>query len=493
MDQNRRCFLCRAFLTGAMALTGSTALWRHRPALANNGSRHELATMTIAELSRSLADRKITSRELVEQAIAAIKDPAGEGRRTLILVHEEAALAEADRADTARRKGAGLQLLAGIPVSIKDLFDEQGIVTLGGSTVLIGSPPATRDSTVVARLKQAGAVIIGRTNLTEFAYSGLGINPHYGTPANTFDRASARLPGGSSSGAAISVTDGMAVAAIGTDTGGSVRIPAALNGLVGFKPTAQRVPLDGVLPLSVTVDSAGPIAKSVADCVLLDHVLAAEGEPTLPSISVRGLSFAVPKTVVQDDLSPAVARAFAAALGRLAVAGANIVELPMAQFARAATVNPRGALISAEAFSRHREWMKSGADQYDPRVISRIRAGEAVTASDYAALLQGRERFVADITAAADGYDAMLMPTTPDTAPTIAEVVKDDESYFRFNGRMLRNPSLVNLFDGCALSVPCHESGTAPVGLMIAGTRNTDRRILAIGLAVEEILRHSLR
>jgi aspartyl-tRNA(Asn)/glutamyl-tRNA(Gln) amidotransferase subunit A len=280
----------------------------------------------------------------------------------------------------------------------------------------------------------------------------------------------------------------MAAGAIGTDTGGSVRIPAALNGLAGFKPTARRVPLDGVLPLSFTLDSAGPIARTVADCALLDQVLAAESEGIPAMARLRGLRFAVPKTVFQADLSPAVANAFTAALGRLSAGGATIVELPMVEFAQAAAVNPRGALTSAEAYSWHRQWMKDGADKYDPRVIVRIRSGEATTAANYIELLQLRERFVRTINAAAGGYDAMLMPTTPDTAPTIDEAGKDDESYFRLNGRMLRNAAIVNLFDGCALSVPCHERGTAPVGMMIAGTQNTDRKILAIGLAVEQVV-----
>jgi aspartyl-tRNA(Asn)/glutamyl-tRNA(Gln) amidotransferase subunit A len=448
--------------------------------------------MTIVELSRLLSSQKLTSRHLVEQSLAAIKDPQGEGARTFLLVHENEALAAADRVDAQRRGGARLPALAGIPISIKDLFDEAGVVTLGGSKVLAGTPPATRDSTVVERLRNAGAVIVGRTNLTEFAFSGLGINPHYGTPKNAFDRSvdrgRGRIPGGSSSGAAISVTDGMAAGAIGTDTGGSIRIPAALNGLVGFKPTARRVPRDGVLPLSFTLDSAGPIARTVADCALLDHVLAAETDGVPAAAHLRGLRFAVPTTVFQDDLSPAVANAFTAALARLSAAGAVIVELPMAEFAQAAAVNPRGALASAEAYSWHRQWMKEKADQYDPRVIARIRPGEAITAASYIELLQLRERFVRSINAAASGFDAMLMPATPDTAPTIAEASKDDESYFHFNGRMLRNPAIVNLFDGCALSVPCHDPGSAPVGMMIAGTQNTDLRILAIGLAVEEVV-----
>jgi len=444
--------------------------------------------LSIVDLSRLLASRQLTSRQLVEQSLAAIKDPEREGARSFLLVHESEALAAADHVDAQRSGGANLPALAGIPISIKDLFDEDGVVTLSGSKLLVGAPPATRDSTVVERLRQAGAVIIGRTNQTEFAYSALGINPHYGTPKNVFDRRSGRIPGGSSSGGAISVADGMVAGAIGTDTGGSIRIPAALNGLVGFKPTARRVPLDGVLPLSFTLDSAGPIANTVADCALIDQVLAAEDNGVPASARLRDLRFAVPTTVFQDDLSPAVSSAFATALGRLSAAGATLVERPMVEFAQAAAVNPRGALASAEAFWLHRRWLKDGAGRYDPRVLARILPGQTVTAADYIELLKLRERFVRTINAAFDGYDAMLMPTVPDTAPTIAEATKDDESYFRINGRMLRNPAIVNSFDGCALSVPCHDAGSAPVGLMIAGTQNTDRKTLAIGLAVEEVV-----
>jgi len=448
----------------------------------------ERVPMTLLEQARALSARQVTSRELVERSLAAIDDPNGEGARTFIRVHRDTALASADRIDAERQKGARLPVLAGIPISIKDNFDEAGIVTLAGSKVLAAAPAAAGDATAVARLRAAGAVLIGRTNMTEFAYSGLGINPHFGTPRNAYERAAARIPGGSSSGAAISVCDGMAAAAIGTDTGGSTRIPAALNGLVGFKPTARRVPLDGVLPLSLTLDSAGPIARCVADCALLDQVLSSAPQGELPTLALRGTRLAVPQAVVLDDLSPAVASAFSAACTKLSAAGAVIVELPLREFARAAQVNPRGAISSIEAYWWHRAWIRKAADQYDPRVVARIRPGEAVSAADYLELLQQRRHFVADVESAVRGVDALLMPTTADTAPTIAEVVASDESYFRFNGRMLRNPALVNLFDGCGLSIPCHRPGDAPVGLMLAGLQGQDAHVLALGLAIEKLL-----
>jgi len=481
MKRNRRQFVrFAAGSIGGLAIAPMVSL--AQPTL-------ERPTMTLQDLSRRMMSREVTSRELIEQALAAIAAPDGEGARAFLSVHRDSALHMADRVDAERKRGATLPPLAGLPISLKDNFDEAGITTLAGSTVLKGAPPAAGDATAVARLRAAGAVIIGRTNMTEFAYSGLGINPHYGTPRNVFDRRAARIPGGSSSGAAVSVADGMAAAAIGTDTGGSVRIPAALNGLVGFKPTARRVPLEGVLPLSLTLDSAGPIAHTVADCALLDQVLTSSPVTELPKVELRGMRLAVAQTVAMDELSTAVARAFAAAIARLSAAGATIVELPLKEFARAAEVNPRGAISSAEAFWWHRQWIRDGADRYDPRVIARIRPGEAISAAAYIELLQQRRRFVLDVEAAVRGFDALLMPTTPDTAPTIAEVVASDESYFRFNGRMLRNAALVNLFDGCALSIPCHSPGEAPVGLMIAGTAGLDRNVLALGLAAERVLR----
>lgn len=446
--------------------------------------------MTLSELARALQAGKISSRELVEQSLAAIEDPQGEGVRTFIGVHRQEALAAADLVDAGRKRGVTLPVLAGLAISIKDNIDEAGVVTRAGSKVLEGAAAATRDALVVERLRAAGAVIIGRTNMTEFAYSILGVNPHYGTPLNAYDRAAARIPGGSSSGAAVSVTDGMAVAGIGTDTGGSVRVPAALNGLVGFKPTARRVPTDGVLPLSLSLDSVGPIARTVADCALLDSVLSGEDRLERRETGLRGVRLAVPQTVVLDELAAPVASAFSAAVTRLSAAGASIVDLPLKEFTRTVEANPRGILSAAEAYWWHRRYIQEAADQYDPRVLWRIRQGEGVSAAQYIELLQQRRRFVRDVSAAVYGCDALLMPTTTDAAPTVLEVTASDDAYVRINSRLLRNTSLVNLFDGCALSVPCHAPGSAPVGLMIAGAHGRDEQVLAIGHAVEAALRH---
>ena len=486
MDSERRVILQSGAIAGAIA--GVNAIFPRAFAQSTSSSGNSMRGRSMTDLKRDLANGSVTSRQLVEDALAAINDPKGEGKATFIKVHAEKALQTADAIDARRKKGEAMSALAGIPISVKDLFDETGETTLGGSIVLIGQPAAAQDATVVRRLREAGAIIIGRTNTVEFAYTGLGINPHYGTPKNVFDRATGRIPGGSTSGGAISVADGMAAAAIGTDTGGSLRIPSGLNGLVGFKPTQGRVSRDGVMPLSTSFDSAGPIGWTVEDCAFLDSIIADQKlEPSAP-LTITQLRLAVPQTYFQNELSAEVAKAFGAALSKLSAAGAKIVELPMTEFAMTPTINPKGMITACEAYAWHRKFIKDGADKYDPRVLARIKTGETILASDYVDLQTLRREFIRKINVAANGFDAMLMPTTPDIAPPISEVIKDDETYYRINARMLRNPSAVNIFDGCALSVPCHESGAAPVGLMIAGTQNQDRHILAVGQAIEAVV-----
>jgi aspartyl-tRNA(Asn)/glutamyl-tRNA(Gln) amidotransferase subunit A len=443
---------------------------------------------TIEALAAELAAGRTTSVGLTEAALARAEDPAGEGARVFTRIHARRALASARASDTLRAAGLARSPVDGLPLSVKDLFDIAGEPTPAGSVLLRDAPPAARNALVIDRLLAAGAVIVGRSNMTEFAYSGLGLNPHYGTPRNPWDRASGRIPGGSSSGAAVSVTDGMAVAAIGSDTGGSVRIPSALCGLTGFKPTARRVSMAGVLPLSPTLDSIGPLAASVRCCAILDAILA--GEPVaLPApAELADRVLAIPTEVVLDGLDDTVAPAFDAACARLEAAGARLRRVALPEFGELAKIHARGSFTAAEAWAWHRGHIETSAAAYDPRVVSRIAAGASMSAADLLDLIAARRRWIAAVEARIAGFDALLMPTVPQVAPRIDALMHDDAAYFRANGLMLRNPMLINFLDGCALSLPCHAPGEAPVGLMLAAARGRDRHLLALGQAVEAAL-----
>jgi aspartyl-tRNA(Asn)/glutamyl-tRNA(Gln) amidotransferase subunit A len=443
------------------------------------------STPTLAELAADLAAGRTTSRALVEACLARIADQDGEGARAFVLVAGDAARAAADAMDRLRAAGAAPSPHAGIPVSVKDLFDVAGQVTRAGSRVLADTPPATADAASVARLRRAGFVVIGRTNMTEFAYSGLGLNPHYGTPLNPWDRATGRVPGGSSSGAAVSVADGMAQGALGTDTGGSCRIPAAFTGLVGFKPTARRVPLAGAAPLSPSLDSVGPIARSVACCATLDAVLADEPEGRIGAVPTAGLRLLVPTTVALDDLDREVASAFDAALARLARAGARVERAAVPEFGEVAPMIANGGFTAAESYAWHRGLVaRHGRELYDPRVVSRILRGSALSAADYIDLLEARRSLVRRVEARLMPFDAVLMPSVAILPPRIRDL-DGDEAYAKANVLALRNATLVNVMDGCAISIPVHAPGEAPVGLMLAGAAGADRRLVAIAAAAE--------
>ncbi len=436
-------------------------------------------------LAADLAARRTTSRELVEAALARIADPAGEGSRAFVKVYDTVARVVADAQDRLRKAGYVASPLAGLPVSIKDLFDVAGEVTLAGSRALDDAPAATADAPIVARLKAAGAVITGRTNMTEFAFSGVGINPHYGTPGNPYDRS--LIPGGSSAGAPVAVADGMAAVAIGTDTGGSVRIPAALCGLVGFKPTQYRVQRDGAVPLSTTLDSIGPIGVSVACCALTDAVIAGEPAELPAAMPIDGLRLGIPKTVMLEDLELPVASAFERALSVLSHAGARVVELPLAMLRDYARINIKGGLPVAEAFAWHEKLIERRGQDYDPRIRTRIMRGREMTAAEYIRLVNARVDFIRRFDAETEGFDALVMPTVPMTAPPIAAFSRD-EDYARLNVKLLRNTAIINFLDRCALTLPIEAPGTAPVGLMVVGRHGEDRRLLAIGIGIEEKL-----
>jgi aspartyl-tRNA(Asn)/glutamyl-tRNA(Gln) amidotransferase subunit A len=405
-------------------------------------------------------------------------------------MEQEPARASADYFDKLRKLGASPGPFAGIPISVKDLFDVAGDVTTAGSVVLLDAEPATRDAVTITRLRAAGFIVLGRTNMTEFAFSGLGVNPHYGTPRNPWDRAADRIPGGSSSGAAISVTDGMAFGALGTDTGGSCRIPAAMCGIVGFKPTARRVPLIGTYPLSPTLDSIGTLANSVSCCALMDAVLAGEPQVELTPANLAGLRLGVPRSYVSDGLEAEVASSFERALHTLAKAGAHIQELPFAELSELPEINSKAGFPAPEAYALHRARIALQASRYDPRVLIRILRGREQDAADYVELHQRRHNFIRRVTPIVRAYDAMLMPTVSIVAPRLAELASD-EAYTRINALALRNSSVVNFIDGCAISIPCHEPGAAPVGLTLFGLNQTDRRLLEIAAAAEICLRGS--
>lgn len=440
---------------------------------------------TVNEQQSALAEGRTTSSALTEEALLRASDPAGEGARVFTKLYPAEARAAAQASDILRSAGLSRSPIDGLPVSIKDLFDVAGDITMGGSVARANEPAAVEDAVVIKRLRAAGAVIVGRTNMTEFAYSGLGLNPHYDVPRNPWDRQTGRIPGGSSSGAAVSVTDGMAIAGIGSDTGGSVRIPAALCGLVGFKPTAARVSMKGVLPLSFSLDSIGPIAPSVACCAVLDAIMAGNDEPLPEAVDIGKLRFAVPTTLVLDGMDNDVASAFEAALSSLSTAGARIDEIPVPEFEGLAAINAKGGFTAAEAWAWHRDLIERAGDRYDPRVVSRICRGKDISAADYLELLEARKSWRAGVEQRIEGYDALLLPTVPVVAPKIADLIASDDLYYSTNGLILRNSTLINFLDGAALSVPCHAQGSAPVGLMIAGVAGSDRRIIAIGLAVE--------
>ena len=441
----------------------------------------------VAALARALAGGKATSRRLVEEALARIADANGEGGRAFTKVHAQDALRAAEVSDRLRKEGVVPSPLAGLPVSIKDLFDIAGDVTTAGSKILRDRSPAAADAAAVARLRAAGAVVIGRSNMTEFAFSGIGINPHYGTPANPYDRGARRIPGGSSSGAAVSVSDGMAAFALGTDTGGSVRIPAALCGITGFKPTTARVPREGAFPLSTTLDSVGPLAPTVACCVTILQVLAGDVGRALGPAALSAARLGVPKNHMLEDLDSDVSEAFQSALQRLSRCGAKIVDIAVPEFDAAAKANVGGGISPPEAYAVHRRWLDRERE-IDPRVLERILRGASVSAADYIDLLADRAQLMKRFVRANYEVDALIMPTVPRIAPRIEELERSPESFRLANGAMLRNTSLINFLDGCALSLPISPPRTAPVGLMVVGFAGEDERVLAVGLAIEAAL-----
>jgi len=434
---------------------------------------------------------RISAEALLDANLAHADSPAA---AHVFIRRFDASARQAARAiDLQQRAGLPLPALAGVAVSIKDLFDVAGQPSTGGSASLQDAAAAASDCPAVARLRAAGATLIGHTNLSEFAYSGVGINPHHGTPVNPATagiNTTPRIPGGSTSGGGVSVALGAAWAALGSDTGGSIRIPAALQGLVGFKNTQRLTPLEGCIPLSSTLDTSCAITRSVRDAVLLHGVLA--GRPThLSDRPLRQLRLAVPRTVMLDGLDSDVTQAFGAALDVLRRAGAVIDDIDLAPLSALAGMQAQGGFAAAESWAWHRHRLAERESQYDPRVAQRIRRGEAISAADYIDLLHGRRAWIQSVARLIQGYDAMLSPTVPMVAPALAPLLDNDSRFFAINGLLLRNPSVVNMLDGCALSLPCHRPGQMPVGLMVWGPALADDTILAASQVIESALRAS--
>jgi aspartyl-tRNA(Asn)/glutamyl-tRNA(Gln) amidotransferase subunit A len=432
------------------------------------------------------------SSDTLRRCLAAIAATEGEGARAFTQVYEQTALVEAATADRRREQGSPLSAIDGTVIAVKDLFDVQGHTTWAGSRALQNAPAARTDAPAVARLRLGGGVIIGKTNMTEFAFSGIGLNPHFETPANPYGRGVLRrIPGGSSSGAAVAVSDGMADIGLGTDTGGSVRIPAALCGLVGWKPTARRISLEGVWPLAPTFDSVGVIASSVRRCADADAVLTAtapaDGMPATESPSANRLRIARLGGYVESDLDPFVAQSYERALERLAEAGVRIDELDLPELEQVQRQQPGVIMTTYEAFQTHAALLDDYGELYDPRVRSRLELGRQITRQQYDAASELRRQLQLAFGKALQGFDACVYPTAKITAPPFS-AFESDADYVAINRALLRNTSLLNLLDGCALTLPCHENSGPPVGLSLAGPGGTDSMILEAARALEPVV-----
>lgn len=430
-----------------------------------------------------IRDGRYNASEAMRESIATAQSAACD----MVFLQTSFEQAQAVADDASRRHTP----LAGLAVSVKDLFDVRGQVTGAGSRTRAGGAPAAEDCPAVARLRAAGGAIVGRTNMTEFAFSGVGVNPHFGTPANAASRGEALIPGGSSSGAAVSVATGAAFVGLGSDTAGSIRIPAALNGVVGFKNTARLVPTDGAVPLSTTLDTVCAMTRSVPDAIVVHEILAAR--PVTRSFApLAGYRLAMVRTLVLDDLDATVAQAFGRTLQRLRAAGAGITEIDAPELAELPGLMAQGGFSAPESYALHRAALASSSAQMDPRVVARVQRGAAMSAADYIDLIHARRDWIARLAQRLQGFDAVVSPTVPLVAPTLASVApgaERDDAFFKVNGLLLRNTNVVNMFDGCALSLPCHAADELPVGLMLWHGALRDDTVLNIGVQVEQLLR----
>ncbi len=438
----------------------------------------ELTSLTVLSLARAYRAGELDPVDVTEAYLSAIDaHPAGElvYRR----VTAERARRQAHEASRLLRAGVDTGPLQGVPIAVKDLLDMEGEVSAAGSRVLLERAPAEDDAPVVARLDAAGAVFLGRTTMTELAFSGIGINPHFGTPPCVRD--ATRVPGGSSSGSGVAVASGLAAAALGSDTGGSVRIPAAVNGIVGLKTTDGRIPTEGAVPLSTTLDTLGPLARDADDAWALFQAMAAEPYRDLPEPPER-LVLLAPTTVLQAELDPAVERVFDAALERLAALGMEVRRGELPLLAEVPELYRRfGSFASHEAFALYEDILREQGDAMDPRVVARILKVGGRPSADYIRLGYARAALRRRFWPELAGVDAVIAPSLAILPPRI-DALGDDAAYVTANALMLRNTTVFNVLASPAVSVPAGDTPDGlSVGLMVATRPGEEALALGIG------------
>lgn len=451
---------------------------------------------SITELAQQIRERTLSPVALTEHFLARIATLDGE-LGAFRLVTRERALAEAEAAEAVLRSGRTVGPLHGIPYALKDLFDVRGVPTTAGSNLLADNI-AAEDAFVVARLAQAGMILLGKTVTVQFAFGGVGINHHHGTPRNPW-RQEHYLPGGSSSGSAVAVAAGLAPAALGTDTGGSVRIPASLCGITGLKTTVGQVSRMGVYPLSYSLDSVGPLARTAEDAALIyaairgrdphDATTVEREQDVLAGLraGVRGLRLAFAESVFWDDADPEVVAAVRACGPVFADLGASVTSIEFPEAAETERLNPRGIIGSAECYAVHRERIETHFEDYDPIVGHRIMAAKEITAADYITTQWKLADLRARALTALRDVDALLVPATMIPAVPVAEADASLEVYTRYNMRYLRNTSIGNGLGLCGLSVPCGFTRAGlPIGLMIYGKPFREDVVLRIGYAFQQ-------
>ena len=421
--------------------------------------------------------------EHVRTSIGRIVELGGVADTLLLTRRDAAALAEAEALDAADDS----RPLAGRVVAVKALFDVEGWVTHAGSAVLAEDPPAKSDAALVTALCDAGAIVLAQSNMTEFAYGALGLNPTYGTPTSPFYPDGERVSGGSTSGGAVAVAQRLVDIALGSDTSGSIRIPAAFCGVAGFKPSKGRYSEAGMASLSPTFDVPGIIAASAAVCRDVDLAITDHDRTAASDVDLGGLVFAVPRGLIEPDLDPVIAAAFGAWIDALLVAGVRIVDRDLPSWPDATAAARDGSIISVEAHAIHRARLAVASDRYDRRVGPRIANGEHIAAHIYAAALMRLRYCAARCDTEMDGIDAVLTPTVPILPPRLADLV-DDDAYLATNMLSFRLTEYANRLDLPSISIPGDLRARRPYGLMLTGLRGDDDRLLDIAVAVEQRL-----